>query len=136
MLFHLTTEYEHRHLACALWTRPETKPKDGRPGRPPLTPEVRVPCPLLPEALAYGVCRAIRKNPRLAGRLVPMSYRMRFAKGRQPRSRKLWLALDPLYLDWDAPDARLCVQVTVDAAGVMVERIVVQSRRAPLPFRL
>lgn len=136
MLFSMTTEYDHRFLACGLWPRPEIKPRDDRPGRPPLTPEVRIPCPLLPEALVYGVCRTLTKVPRLAARLVPLSYRLRFVRGKKKvKSPRLWILLSPLYLDWDAPGAVICVQVSVSAAGVQVERIVVQSRRARLPGR-
>lgn len=136
MLFSMTTEYDHRFLACGLWPRPEIKPRDDRPGRPPLTPEVRIPCPLLPETLVYGVCRTLTKVPRLAARLVPLSYRLRFVRGKKKRkSPRLWILLSPLYLDWDAPGAVICVQVSVSAAGVQVERIVVQSRRARLPGR-
>ena len=136
MLFSMTTEYDHRFLACGLWPRPEIKPRDDRPGRPPLTPEVRIPCPLLPEVLVYGVCRTLTKVPRLAARLVPLSYRLRFVRGKKKRkSPRLWILLSPLYLDWDAPGAVICVQVSVSAAGVQVERIVVQSRRARLPGR-
>ena len=136
MLFSMTTEYDHRFLACGLWPRPEIKPRDDRPGRPPLTPEVRIPCPLLPETLVYGVCRTLTKVPRLAARLVPLSYRLRFVRGKKKRkSPRLWILLSPLYLDWDAPGAVICVQVSVSAAGVQVERIVVQSRRARLPVR-
>lgn len=136
MLFSMTTEYDHRFLACGLWPRPEIKPRDDRPGRPPLTPEVRIPCPLLPETLMYGVCRTLTKVPRLAARLVPLSYRLRFVRGKKKRkSPRLWILLSPLYLDWDAPGAVICVQVSVSAAGVQVERIVVQSRRARLPGR-
>ena len=134
MLFSMTTEYDHRFLACGLWPRPEIKPRDDRPGRPPLTPEVRIPCPLLPETLVYGVCRTLTKVPRLAARLVPLSYRLRFVRGKKKvKSPRLWILLSPLYLDWDAPGAVICVQVSVSAAGVQVERIVVQSRRARLP---
>ena len=136
MLFSMTTEYDHRFLACGLWPRPEIKPRDDRPGRPPLTPEVRIPCPLLPETLVYGVCRTLTKVPRLAARLVPLSYRLRFVRGKKKRkSPRLWILLSPLYLDWDAPGAVICVQVSVSAAGVQVERIMVQSRRARLPGR-
>ena len=136
MLFSMTTEYDHRFLACGLWPRPEIKPRDDRPGRPPLTPEVRIPCPLLPETLVYGVCRTLTKVPRLAARLVPLSYRLRFVRGKKKRkSPRLWILLSPLYLDWDAPGAVICVQVSVSAAGVQVERIVVQSRRARMPGR-
>lgn len=136
MLFSMTTEYDHRFLACGLWPRPEIKPRDDRPGRPPLTPEVCIPCPLLPETLVYGVCRTLTKVPRLAARLVPLSYRLRFVRGKKKRkSPRLWILLSPLYLDWDAPGAVICVQVSVSAAGVQVERIVVQSRRARLPGR-
>ena len=136
MLFSMTTEYDHRFLACGLWPRPEIKPRDDRPGRPPLTPEVRIPCPLLPETLVYGVCRTLTKVPRLAARLVPLSYRLRFVRSKKKRkSPRLWILLSPLYLDWDAPGAVICVQVSVSAAGVQVERIVVQSRRARLPGR-
>lgn len=136
MLFSMTTEYDHRFLACGLWPRPEIKPRDDRPGRPPLTPEVRIPCPLLPETLVYGVCRTLTKVPRLAARLVPLSYRLRFVRGKKKvKSPRLWILLSPLYLDWDAPGAVICVQVSVSAAGVQVERIVVQSRRARLPGR-
>ena len=136
MLFSMTTEYNHRFLACGLWPRPEIKPRDDRPGRPPLTPEVRIPCPLLPETLVYGVCRTLTKVPRLAARLVPLSYRLRFVRGKKKvKSPRLWILLSPLYLDWDAPGAVICVQVSVSAAGVQVERIVVQSRRARLPGR-
>ena len=136
MLFSMTTEYDHRFLACGLWPRPEIKPRDDRPGRPPLTPEVRIPCPLLPETLVYGVCRTLTKVPRLAARLVPLSYRLRFVRGKKKvKSPRLWILLSPLYLDWDAPGAVICVQVSVGAAGVQVERIVVQSRRARLPGR-
>ena len=85
MLFSMTTEYDHRFLACGLWPRPEIKPRDDRPGRPPLTPEVRIPCPLLPETLVYGVCRTLTKVPRLAARLVPLSYRLRFVRGKKKR---------------------------------------------------
>ena len=136
MLFSMTTEYDHRFLACGLWPRPEIKPRDDRPGRPPLTPEVRIPCPLLPETLVYGVCRTLTKVPRLAARLVPLSYRLRFVRGKKKRkSPRLWILLSPLYLDWDAPGAVICVQVSVSAAGVQVERIMVQSHRARLPGR-
>ena len=136
MLFSMTTEYDHRFLACGLWPRPEIKPRDDRPGRPPLTPEVRIPCPLLPETLVYGVCRTLTKVPRLAARLVPLSYRLRFVRGKKKvKSPRLWILLSPLYLDWDAPGAVICVQVSVSAAGLQVERIVVQSRRARLPGR-
>ena len=136
MLFSMTTECDHRFLACGLWPRPEIKPRDDRPGRPPLTPEVRIPCPLLPETLVYGVCRTLTKVPRLAARLVPLSYRLRFVRGKKKKkSPRLWILLSPLYLDWDAPGAVICVQVSVSAAGVQVERIVVQSRRARLPGR-
>ena len=136
MLFSMTTEYDHRFLACGLWPRPEIKPRDDRPGRPPLTPEVRIPCPLLPETLVYGVCRTLTKVPRLAARLVPLSYRLRFVRGKKKKkSPRLWILLSPLYLDWDAPGAVICVQVSASAAGVQVERIVVQSRRARLPGR-
>ena len=136
MLFSMTTEYDHRFLACGLWPRPEIKPRDDRPGRPPLTPEVRIPCPLFPETLVYGVCRTLTKVPRLAARLVPLSYRLRFVRGKKKvKSPRLWILLSPLYLDWDAPGAVICVQVSVSAAGVQVERIVVQSRRARLPGR-
>lgn len=136
MLFSMTTEYDHRFLACGLWPRPEIKPRDDRPGRPPLTPEVRIPCPLLPETLVYGVCRTLTKVPRLAARLVPLSYRLRFVRGKKKvKSPRLWILLSPLYLDWGAPGAVICVQVSVSAAGVQVERIVVQSRRARLPGR-
>ena len=136
MLFSMTTEYDHRFLACGLWPRPEIKPRDDRPGRPPLTPEVRIPCPLLPETLVYGVCRTLTKVPRLAARLVPLSYRLRFVRGKKKvKSPRLWILLSPLYLDWDAPGAVICVQVSVSAIGVQVERIVVQSRRARLPGR-
>ena len=136
MLFSMTTEYDHRFLACGLWPRPEIKPRDDRPGRPPLTPEVRIPCPLLSETLVYGVCRTLTKVPRLAARLVPLSYRLRFVRGKKKvKSPRLWILLSPLYLDWDAPGAVICVQVSVSAAGVQVERIVVQSRRARLPGR-
>ena len=136
MLFSMTTEYDHRFLACGLWPRPEIKPRDDRPGRPPLTPEVRIPCPLLPETPVYGVCRTLTKVPRLAARLVPLSYRLRFVRGKKKRrSPRLWILLSPLYLDWDAPGAVICVQVSVSAAGVQVERIGVQSRRARLPGR-
>ena len=136
MLFSMTTEYDHRFLACGLWPRPEIKPRDDRPGRPPLTPEVRIPCPLLPETLVYGVCRTLTKVPRLAARLVPLSYRLRFVRGKKKvKSPRLWILLSPLYLDWDAPGAVICVQVSVSAAGVQVERIVVQRRRARLPGR-
>lgn len=135
MLFHLKTEYDHRCLACGLWPRPEVKPAGDRPGRPPLTPEVRIPCPLLSETLVYGVCRAISKVPRLAARLVPLSYRLRVTRSKRKKSPRLWILLSPLYLDWDAPDAVICVQVSVSAAGVQVERIVVQSRHARLPGR-
>lgn len=136
MLFSMTTEYDHRFLACGLWPRPEIKPRDDRPGRPPLTPEVRIPCPLLPETLVYGVCRTLTKVPRLAARLVPLSYRLRFVRGKKKvKSPRLWILLSPLYLDWNAPGAVICVQVSVSAAGVQVERIVVQSRRARLPGR-
>ena len=136
MLFSMTTEYDHRFLACGLWPRPEIKPRDDRPGRPPLTPEVRIPCPLLPETLVYGVCRTLTKVPRLAARLVPLSYRLRFVRGKKKvKSPRLWILLSPLYLDWDAPGAVICVQVSVSAAGVQVERLVVQSRRARLPGR-
>ena len=136
MLFSMTTEYDHRFLACGLWPRPEIKPRDDRPGRPPLTPEVRIPCPLLPETLVYGVCRTLTKVPRLAARLVPLSYRLRFVRGKKKRkSPRLWILLSPLYLDWDAPGAVICVQVSVGAAGVQVERIMVQSHRARLPGR-
>ena len=74
MLFSMTTEYDHRFLACGLWPRPEIKPRDDRPGRPPLTPEVRIPCPLLPETLVYGVCRTLTKVPRLAARLLEQGW--------------------------------------------------------------
>ena len=136
MLFSMTTEYDHRFLACGLWPRPEIKPRDDRPGRPPLTPEVRIPCPLLPETLVYGVCRTLTKVPRLAARLVPLSYRLRFVRGKKKvKSPRLWILLSPLYLDWDAPGAVICVQVSVSAAGVQGERLGVQSRRARMPGR-
>ena len=67
---------------------------------------------------------------------MPLSYRLRFVRGKKKRkSPRLWILLSPLYLDWDAPGAVICVQVSVSAAGVQVERIVVQSRRARLPGR-
>ena len=55
MLFSMTTEYDHRFLACGLWPRPEIKPRDDRPGRPPLTP--RGPYPLSVTSRNPGVRR-------------------------------------------------------------------------------
>ena len=80
MVFVLKTEYDSRQLACQLSSRPEIKAKKGRKGRPPLTPELHVPCPFLSESLVYGVCRCISKSPRLTAQLVPLSYRLRFAE--------------------------------------------------------
>ena len=66
---------------------------------------------------------------------MPLSYRLRVTRSKRKKSPRLWILLSPLYLDWDAPGAVICVQVSVSAAGVQVERIVVQNRHARLPGR-
>lgn len=134
MVFVLKTEYDSRQLACQLSPRPEIKAKKGRKGRPPLTPELHVPCPLLSESLVYGVCRCISKSPRLTAQLVPLSYRLRFARSKQQVRPRFWFVLRPCHLGWDAPGVCLYVQVSVSAPGVTVDRIVVQSRFAPAPL--
>ena len=45
-------------------------------------------CPLLPEAVAYGAARLIGRSARLQAALVPVSYRLRFAKRRA--GQRLW----------------------------------------------
>lgn len=117
MVFVLKTEYDSRQLACQLSPRPEIKAKKGRKGRPPLTPELHVPCPFLSESLVYGVCRCISKSPRLTAQLVPLSYRLRFARSKQQVRPRFWFVLRPCHLGWDAPGVCLYVQVSVSAPG-------------------
>jgi len=73
---------------------------------------------LLPESAAYAACRAIARSPQLQQQLVPLSYRLRLAKGRKTRRHSLVLS-GSLF---DCPGQTVRLSLAADAEGIRLTR--------------
>ena len=85
------------------------------------TANLRYPSELLSESVAYAALRAIRKDKTLREQLVSISYRLRFAKGKQTRSRRVTAVVSGAL--FDAPDATATLFLMINANGVYIERV-------------
>ena len=90
---------------------------------PRFTANLAPDCPLHPATAAYAAYRLLGWDQDLQQFLVPISYRLRLAKGRGRKSRALWLRLNATWFGLGLTDADVYVRLLVDAAGVAVERV-------------
>ena len=91
--------------------------------------------PLHPATAAYAARRAIAHSRPAQQWLVPFSYRLRLAKGRARRAQTLWLQMDCRSFGLPAGSAAAYVRLTVDAAGVTVERVELAPPHARVGLR-
>ncbi len=71
--------------------------------------------------IGYAVCRFLRSDERARSKYVTMSYRMRFAKGKDRRAKRCCFFVPAKLLDLPGETAR--VVLSVDPNGVTVERV-------------
>ncbi len=76
---------------------------------------------LTQDAVRYAVCRFLRKNPAACDRYVTMSYRLRFATGRDRRARRCRFTAPARAME--LPGRRVVVTLSVDPGGVTVESV-------------
>lgn len=95
-----------------------------------LTPESA----LHPDTAAYAARRAIVHSRTIQGWLVPISYELRLAKGKARRARTLWVQMDCRSFGLPAGSADVYVRLSVDADGVLVERVEVGPHGARIKF--
>ena len=82
--------------------------------------DVRVEHDLLPETLAYAAMRVIRKNPKLKARLVPISYKLRFAP---KKNRTKHLTVQVPGEAFDLPNSTAFLKLIIRAEGISVEHL-------------
>lgn len=91
--------------------------------------------PLHPDTAAYAARRTIAHSRRMHNWLVPRSYQLRLAKGKARRAQLLWVQMDCRSFGLPAGSADVYVRLSVDAAGVAVERVELAAPHARVHFR-
>lgn len=78
-------------------------------------------CKLLPESVAYAVCRFIQAAPSLRHGLVQESYHLRLAKGRERCTQHRSFVVPAVLMD--LPGGWVQVSVTVSPEGITISKI-------------